>query len=65
LLTDKPTALDRTIGYCLDYTKYTYDHDMNPNTADIQWPSCKTLTSADLDHDGVADTIQWGCAPAP
>lgn len=53
-----------TLGVCMEYGQYKYDADNN-GSAETTYPSCKTLTSGDLDGVDGPDTVQWGCAPAP
>lgn len=52
-----------TVGYCYEYTRYTYDHDNDPSTPETPLPSCTTVTAADSDGNGVADDVQHGCRP--
>lgn len=54
-----PSAWSNTVGFCLDYDLYAYDHDMNPGTADVTYPSCGSIDA------GSSESIDWGCAPAP
>ncbi|MCX5746319.1 MAG: hypothetical protein NT062_27900 [Proteobacteria bacterium] len=35
-----------TLGICWDHTKYTYDHDGNPATAEVPLPRCASLPLA-------------------
>lgn len=55
------------VGVCVDPTEFTWDHDMDGDlvTPEVPWPSCSTLTSGDLDGNGVPDHQSWGCAPTP
>lgn len=43
----------------------TGDMDGDLVTPEVPWPSCSTLTSGDLDGNGVPDHQSWGCAPTP
>ncbi|MBK7774205.1 MAG: hypothetical protein IPI43_08690 [Sandaracinaceae bacterium] len=54
-LADNPSQAVPGVGLCLDPTQQSYDHDQDPQTGEIPWPSCSTLTSP--------DHIAWGCAP--
>jgi hypothetical protein len=58
------------LGYCRDYTKYTYDGTTltPPRKADEGYPSCTTLSSTMMTFDTsqtVPDNIFWGCGPMP
>ncbi len=52
-------------GVCIDMTRLTYDHDMDPDTARIPSPSCTTLPNTDTDGDGIPQHVQFGCGPRP
>jgi hypothetical protein len=62
-----------TLGYCVDYTKYTYDGSaLHPPTAKTTpVPSCTTLSSTAMTIDPIAsggaqkvsDAQYWGCVP--
>jgi hypothetical protein len=63
------------LGYCFDYTNYTYDGSMlHPATSTTTPdPSCKTLSNTTKTIDDptkggtqmVADNIFWGCGAEP
>ncbi len=60
-----PSQYSNTLGFCYDYTKYTYDPN-NTGTPDTVQPSCTALSpTEDADSNGVLDVVQWGCAPQP
>ena len=59
------TAESNTVGFCVNYANYTYDHDMSATTAPIPWPSCTTLANTDTNADGIADNMYFGCGPRP
>lgn len=60
---EPPTQYSNTLGYCMDHSKYTWDHDMNAGTANVTVPSCTTLSNSDTDGDNSPDHIYWGCGP--
>ncbi len=47
-----------TVGVCFDRTGL-----MDPFHPGRPWPSCTTLANTDTDGDGLADNLQYGCAP--
>jgi hypothetical protein len=61
------------MGYCVDYTKYTYDGSPlhPPTSATTPLPSCTTLSSSARTIDAVtaggaqmvSDAQYWGCVP--
>jgi hypothetical protein len=59
-----PTAYGNTLGFCMDYTKYTYT---DPSTHQAtQDPSCATLDPTKHTYsDSLTDDVYWGCAPHP
>ncbi|HVU04056.1 MAG TPA: hypothetical protein VHE30_19990 [Polyangiaceae bacterium] len=60
-----PDAHSNTLGYCIDYTQYTYDSD-GDTVPDKQFPSCATLSpTAHHFDDTVSDAEFWGCMPLP
>lgn len=52
--TKPSTAQSNTLGYCFDYTKYTYFDQTLGNLPD---PSCTQISSTDPSYGN------WGCAP--
>jgi hypothetical protein len=64
-LAPNPSQATPGVGVCVIPADYSYDHDMDPQTGEVAWRSCSTLTSADTDTDGIPDHIYWGCAPQP
>ena len=54
-LAANPSLAAPGVGVCVDTAVQTYDHDANPQTSELPWPSCSTLTSPNL--------VGWGCAP--
>jgi hypothetical protein len=59
-----PTTYGNTLGFCLDYTKYTYK-DASSNL-DTVLPSCTTLDSTKHTYSSTAtDDVFWGCGPIP
>lgn len=60
-LLGNPTPATPGVGLCIDPTQHSYDHDANPQTGSVAWPSCSTLTSSDGDGNQVSDHIDWGC----
>ncbi len=64
--TSLPKTTDsNTVGFCLDYGNYTYDHDGNSTTAPIPFPSCTTLANTDTNGDSTPDHLYWACGPLP
>ena len=63
------------LGYCFDYTNYTYDGSaLHPPTSTTTGdPSCKTLSDTAMTIDDptkggmqmIPDNIFWGCGPEP
>jgi hypothetical protein len=53
------SSVTSDLGFCLDYTKYTY------GTPPVPDPSCATLSQLDLNSDGTPDYLEWGCGPHP
>ncbi len=61
----QPSAFGNEVGFCLDYADRSWDHDEDPATEPVPFPSCTALTAGDADGDGVADHLPWGCGPLP
>jgi hypothetical protein len=58
-----PDALSNTIGFCLDYTKYTGDKS---GAGTAPYPSCTTLSATAHGYDAkLTDAQYWGCQPYP
>ncbi len=57
------TKWSNTIGFCMDHMQYSWDHDQEPGTASVRFPSCKDLANSDTDGDDIADHVLWGCGP--
>jgi len=58
-----PSTFSNTLGYCYDYTKFSYDRDGN-GSLDTPMPSCTTLSSSAHTFDSYwTDDVMWGCAP--
>jgi hypothetical protein len=58
-----PDALSNTMGFCIDYTKYTGDKTGAGNTP---YPSCTALSSTAHTYDAtLTDAQYWGCQPYP
>ncbi len=51
------TAVTSTLGFCFDYSRYTYGTPPAPT------PSCATLSTSDTNGDGTPDYLEWGCGP--
>lgn len=56
-------AIGDQAGTCIDVSRSLYDHDSDPDTARINYPSCTTLPNVDTDSDGVPQHVQFGCGP--
>jgi hypothetical protein len=61
------TAASNAYGFCVDPTKYTWDHDQMPATPPEPWPMPETLIPyAQPTPPLSADTdLAWGYAPYP
>ena len=58
-----PDALSNTMGFCIDYTKYTGDRTGAGTTP---YPSCTTLSATAHTYDAtLTDAQYWGCQPYP
>jgi hypothetical protein len=59
-----PDANGNTVGYCFDYTKYTYTP--SGGGQDLTEPSCITLSPTAHNFDAMqTDAQYWGCQPLP
>jgi len=62
-LSSFPDAFSNTMGFCIDYTKYTGN---KTGTGTAPYPSCTTLsTTAHTFDTTLTDTQYWGCEPYP
>jgi hypothetical protein len=62
-LSSFPDALSNTIGFCMDYTKYTGDKS---GAGTVPYPSCTALSTTAHTYDAtLTDTQYWGCEPYP
>lgn len=68
------STASNNVGYCFDYTQYSYDGTglHPPKTATEPDPDCKTLSDVNKTFDAgtggtqtVPDNIFWGCGLAP
>ncbi len=58
-----PDALSNTMGFCIDYTKYTGD---KTGTGTAPYPSCTALSTTAHSYDAaLTDAQYWGCQPYP
>ena len=58
-----PDALSNTMGFCIDYTKYTGD---KTGAGTTPYPSCTTLSATAHTYDAtLTDAQYWGCQPYP
>jgi len=58
-----PDALSNTIGFCIDYTKYTGD---KTGAGTTPYPSCTALSTTAHSYDAtLTDAQYWGCQPYP
>ena len=58
-----PDALSNTMGFCIDYTKYTGDRTGAGTTP---YPSCTALSATAHSYDAtLTDAQYWGCQPYP
>ena len=48
------------VGFCVNYTKYQWDHDMDTGTDPINWTACRNSLDADPQTEINAD-LNWGC----
>ncbi len=62
-LSSFPDALSNTMGFCIDYTKYTGNKS---GTGTAPYPSCTALSTSAHTYDAtLTDTQYWGCEPYP
>ncbi len=58
-----PDALSNTMGFCIDYTKYTGD---KTGAGTTPYPSCTALSPTAHTYDAtLTDAQYWGCQPYP
>ncbi len=58
-----PDALSNTMGFCIDYTKYTGD---KTGAGTTPYPSCTALSATAHTYDAtLTDAQYWGCQPYP
>ena len=58
-----PDALSNTMGFCIDYTKYTGD---KTGAGTAPYPSCTALSATAHGYDStLTDAQYWGCQPYP
>jgi hypothetical protein len=54
------------VGWCVDFTKYEWDHDGNMGTPPVAWTLPETLTPyADIMNVQPTEDFFWGTAPYP
>ena len=55
------------LGTCMAAGAVQYDHDLNPATPEVDYPSCGLLPNTDTDGNGAPQHREVGCAayPAP
>jgi hypothetical protein len=62
------TTASNGYGFCIDPTRYTWDHDQNPATPPAPWSLPETLnpfTGTDVINAESTDDVFWGYAPLP
>ena len=58
-----PDSLSNSMGFCIDYTKYTGD---KTGAGTSPYPSCTTLSLTAHSYDAtLTDAQYWGCQPYP
>jgi hypothetical protein len=58
-----PDALSNTMGFCIDYTKYTGD---KTGAGTTPYPNCTALSPTAHTYDAtLTDAQYWGCQPYP
>jgi hypothetical protein len=60
------SAASNGVGFCVDFTRYTWDDDGMPGTPPVAWTLPETLTPyADIMNVQPTEDLFWGTAPYP
>jgi hypothetical protein len=60
------SAASNAYGFCIDFTRYTWDHDMNGATPPVSWTLPETTTPyVDPTNPQPTEDLFWGAAPYP
>jgi hypothetical protein len=60
------SAASNDVGFCIDFTRFSWDDDQNAATPPVPWPLPETLTPyVDAMNPQPTEDLFWGTAPYP